>query len=124
MLNIAEVSQTVKGFDNVFGNLLDRHYKELKGSGIHDDVIYHNFKSVDSQVAQEILSENKIESFGKGQKTPHSSQHTTKATARTLERYKGSAGWMFSGLDPLTMTEMTWGALSPIARVLSLMGSF
>ena len=96
--------------------LQNKHYQELRSSGICDSIINDNFISVKGDEAKEYVLSEALFRLGEGKQTPHSYQYTTAEVQRLLNQYSHleDGGWWCSGLDPLNnWQKMEWGCFKP-----------
>lgn len=93
----------------------ESHLNEWLSSAVHPDIISLNLESLEGDAALERLTENALESIGRGQKVPHSFQYATSPVAKILNRYSdmSSEGWWSSGVNILTGEPSQWGCYKP-----------
>jgi hypothetical protein len=91
------------------------HLNEWLSSAVDPEIIRLNVESLEGSEALERLTENALESIGRGQKAPHSFQYATAPVGKILNRYSdmSSEGWWASGIDILTGEDSQWGCFKP-----------
>ena len=100
------VTSSVNNFvDNVY-TLSDKHFRELQDSGIDQEIISLNFKSLGGESAYEYLLYS--------DKLPRRNDGRLSDGYLRKYRHLEDGGWWCSGLDPLNNWEnMLWGCFKP-----------